>query len=162
MSTFRRAKAPRFTITRAVSLEELASIRDNLARATPFEMGFTEFVGETWQLIAALTSEPISNLAGDEALNVKWSANARGREKWIFLHIRFDRYPGSDWTFAFDCNESEVTVFLRRLLREKRLMIAFPHQKAACLEHAADRLVETLGNNLDTYLLGGHEDLSRN
>ena len=142
-------------------MEELASIRENLARVTPFEMGFTEFDGETWQLIVVLTSEPISNLAGDEPLRVRWSADARGYEKWVFLHICLDLNPGSDWSFAFDCNESEVAVFLRQLLREKRLMIAFPDQKAARVEDAAEKLIEMLGNNLGTYLPGSKEGFRR-
>lgn len=130
------------------------SLRESLARVTPFEMGLTEFEGETWQLIVVLTSESVSNLAGDGALRVKWSADVVGGEKWLFLQICLDQHPGSDWSFAFDCNEAEVTVFLRQLLRGKRLMIAFPDRKAARLEDAADRLVETLGNSLSTYVPG--------
>lgn len=82
------------------------------------------------------------------------SADAMGREKWLFLHIWFDRNPDHDWSFAFDCNESEVVVFLRQLLREKRLMIAFPDRKATRVVDAADSLVETLGDKLGTYVPG--------
>ena len=133
------------------------SLQNRLARATPFEMGFTEFDGETWQIILALTDESLSNPVGDQALITKWSAESMGSEKWLFLNIRHERSPGSDWSFGFDCNESEVTAFLRQLLQEKRLLIAFPDQKATRLEDAADRLVETLGNNLVTYLPGAHQ-----
>lgn len=77
-------------------------------------------------------------------------------KKRLFMQICLDRTLGSDWSFAFDVNESEVTVFLRQLLREKRLMIAFPDQKAPRLEDAADRLVETLGDKLGTYIPGEH------
>lgn len=129
------------------------SVRKNLAEATPFEMGLTEFNGETWQLIVVLTSESIPNL-DDRALCVEWRAEAMDYEKWIFLHVSLNQNQGSDWWFAFDCNESEVTAFFRQLLREERLMIAFPDQKAVRLEGAADRLVETLGKSLATYLPG--------
>ena len=130
------------------------SLRKNLARATPFEMGFTEFDGETWQLIVVLTSDSISNPLGDRSLSVGWSADAMDYEKWLFLHVSLDQNSGSDWSFAFDCNESEVLAFFRQLLREKRLMMAFPDQKAVRLEGAADRLVERLGESLGTYLPG--------
>lgn len=138
----------------AVSLKELGGLRENLARVTPFEMGFTEFQGETWQLIVVLTSESIANPSGEQALRAKWTADAIGREKWLFLQICLDRNLGSDWSFAFDCNESEVTAFLRHLLREKRLMIAFPDQKATRVEDAAGSLVETLDDKLGTYVPG--------
>lgn len=137
-------------------LEKSMSLQKHLARATPFEMGFTEFEGEKWQIILALTDESLPNPVGDQDLITQWSAEAMGSEKWIFLHIHHERNPGSDWSFGFDCNESEVTAFLRQLLKEKRLLIAFPDQKAARLDDAADRLVETLGNNLVTYLPGDY------
>ena len=127
-------------------------LREDLARATPFEVGVTEFEGETWQLIVALTSEPVPDFAENQGFHVEWTGETVGAEKWLFLHVDIDGKKRSAWTFGFDCNETEVVVFIRHLLRDKRLMMAFPNGRAARVDGAADGLIERLAGKLEIYL----------
>ena len=114
-------------------------------------MGITEFDGEAWQLVFALTSESTPKISKEGGLRIVWTGATAGMEKWLFLHVKPVGDERFGWSFAFDCNEAEVVVFLRRLLRDNRLMLAFPDQRAVPLEGVADKLRERFADTLESY-----------
>jgi len=115
-------------------------------------MGVTDYGGETWQLMIALTSDPVSDVP-EESSHFVWTGQKVETEKWLFLTVSLGENRESNWTFGFDCNDSEAIVFVRQLLRDQRLMIGFPGpSRATRLPMVADNLVQKLAAVLDLYV----------
>jgi hypothetical protein len=136
----------------SVKADGLSLLRTKLEEAIPFEMGDIEYEGQTWQLLIALTSDPVSDVP-EESPHYSWTDQRVEIEKWLFLNIELDGDEKSRWSFGFDCNDSEALVFLRQLLREQRLMVGFPGpSRATRLKGVADSLIKTLGDTLELYI----------
>jgi len=115
-------------------------------------MGVTEYEGDTWQLMIALTSDAVVNVP-EESSNYSWTGSVVETEKWLFLNVQLGDGRESVWSLGFDCNDSEALVFLRQLLRNGRLMVGFPEpSRATRLLGVADRLVKSLGEKLELYV----------
>ncbi len=140
--------------------EGLIVLREKLDKATPFEMGLTEYEGVEWQLIVPLTSDVVPEVAGEELAHCGWTGLVVQRQRWLLLNVELGQIKQSPWSFAFDCNEPEVLVFLRQLLRNRRLMVGFPNRRATRLEGVVDDLVEKLGDALYTYIPSWKEEYS--
>ena len=126
-------------------------LKEKMDKATPFEMGLTEYQGDTWQLMIALTSDPVTDVPEELSSHYSWTGLSVESEKWLFLNVEIGE--GSTWSFGFDCNDSEALVFLRQLLRERRLMVGFPEpSRATRLEGAAENMVKELGDELELYI----------
>jgi len=115
-------------------------------------MGVTDYGSETWQLMIALTSDPVPDVPEESSQSV-WAGQKVETEKWLFLTVSLGEKGESSWSFGFDCNDSEAVVFLRELLRDRRLMVGFPGpSRATRLPRVADNLVKKLGDVLDLYI----------
>ena len=133
----------------------LKTLREKMEQTTPFEMGLTEYQGETWQLMIVLTSDSVAELPKEETSQCSWTGLMVETERWLFLNISLAGKNMSEWSFGFDCNDSGALVFLRQLLRDGRLMIGFRDpSRAVQILNVAGRLVEELGEDLELYL--GH------
>ena len=143
---------PRSSSEASSKVDELRLLRDSMEKSTPFEMGLTEYQGDTWQLMIALTSDPVSDVP-EESSEHNWACFMFDTEKWLFLTVELGGYEKSKWSFGFDCNDPEALVFLRQVLREGRLMVGFPGpSRATRLEGVADNLVKKLGDLLELYI----------
>ena len=126
-----------------------------MEQTTPFEMGLTEYQGETWQLMIVLTSDSVPELPEEETSSCSWTGVMVETERWLFLNIELGEKNKTEWSFGFDCNDSSALVFLRRLLRECKLMVGFREpSRAVRIANVADRLIEKMGRDLDSYVPG--------
>ena len=126
-----------------------------MEETTPFEMGLTEYQGDTWQLMIVLTSDSVPELPEEETSSCSWTGVTVQTERWLFLNIGLGEKNRTEWSFGFDCNDSSALVFLRELLRDDRLMIGFRDpSRAVRIVNVAGRLKEKLGKDLELYIPG--------
>ena len=131
----------------------LSLLKEKMEQASPFEMGLTEYEGETWQLMIVLTSDSVPELPKEETSHCSWTGLMVETERWLFLNIELGEKDKSEWSFGFDCNDSSALVFLRQLLRDGRLMIGFRDpSRAVRIVNVASRLIEKLGKDLELYI----------